>query len=325
MKVRFAADVLAAPGASGRDLNAIAECFDCGQHDWDIDDLDALLASPWMKDRASWDCRDELAEKAYRAAIDAPTPGPRTWLIVVTDEAPSVSERVVRCAPAEARRLATNALRVILENATSDGGFVRSLAATFAATTVTTAIERGWLVFDQAGGSGEFVKRATALLAQAIPAARLLCLMDSDRLVPGPLPVKVEARRSDLAGLGVDSFVLHKREVENYLPPSAVDRDRRRSVYVSWLTLTPAQRDHFDMKHGFAIAPTTGEVIVPPGQESLFANVSGWHRERLVGGFGKAVGEAFDGTRFDVAELEAGCETKPGELRSLVEWLEAAL
>lgn len=325
MKIRFAADVLARPSTSGRELYAIAACFDCGQHQWEIDDLDALLGSAWMRGLPTWDALDELAEKSYRAAIDEPALHPPRWLVVVTDAAPGVTERVVYCDPGEARRLATNPLRVILENATSDGGFVRSVAATYAATAVTTAIAKGWLVFDQAGGSGEFVKRATALLALSVPPLRILCLMDSDRLVPGPLPPTVAKRCSELTALGVDSFVLHKREVENYLPPSAIDRDRTRSVYVSWLRLTPVQQDHYDMKYGFREDPKTGEASLLAEQEGLFADVSQWHRRRLIGGFGKAVGECFDGEPLDAKELEARCESKPGELRELVSWLEAAL
>ena len=325
MKFRFAADVLARPSTSGRELYEIAGGFDRGQHQWEIDDLDALLGSAWMRGLPTWDALNELAEKSYRAAIDEPELHPPRWLVVVTDAAPGLTERVVHCDPSEARRLATNPLRVILENATSDGDFVRSIAATYAATAVTSAIERGWLVFDQAGGCGEFVKRATALLAQQVPAVRLLCLMDSDRLTPGPLPKTTAARCAELNSLGVVAFVLGKREVENYLPPSKLDSKQRHAVYVSWLKLNREQQDHYDMKHGFDTDPATGKASVLPEQRALFADVSEWHRGRLLGGFGKAIGERFDGTALNLDELEFCCRTEPDELRRLLEWLEAAL
>ena len=325
MKVAFAADVLAEPGRHGKDLNAIAERFDCGQHDWEIDDLAVLMASQWMRDRASWDSLDELAEKTFRTAIDSPKRTVAQFTVVVTLAAPKEVGRTLVRSPEEARRLVTGPLRLILENATSDGDFVRSIATTWSSSLVTNAVDRGWLVFEQAGGSGEFVKRATALLGQQVPSVRILCLMDSDRLTVGPLPVATVKRCQELDGLGVAHFVLHKREVENYLPSSRLDGDRTRGVYVSWLTLTRVQRDYFDMKLGFAEDPETHNAVVPEGQRMLFAGVSAWHLRRMIGGFGRKIGEAFDGRPLDREELDACCATKPTELRNLLEWLEAAL
>lgn len=327
MRVSFSDEVLAIPELYGRDLNAIAERLEDGQHEWDIDDLDALQRSRWICERPRWDSDSlgELAAKAYRASVDAPNTSTQPWVIAVVIATSNQAGRHLDCTPAQARQILTSALRLVLENATSDGAFVRSIAATWDRRMVATAIERGWLVFEQAGGSGEFVKRATALLGQQVPAVRLLCMMDSDRLVRGPVPDATEARCKQLAALGVESFVLHKREVENYLPPSKLDGDKTRSVYVSWLTLNSEQRDYFDMKLGFKKDPVTSSAIVPTEQRALFAGLSAWHLTRLIGGFGRAIGEGFDGSALESTELEDRCATDPGELRRLLDWLEAAL
>lgn len=327
MRVSFSSDVLAAPERYGRDLNAIAERLELGQHEWDIDDLDALKASRWICERPGWDSSSlgEFASKSYRASVDAPKRPTPPRLVLVMTAASSDSGRTLRCTPAQARQVLTSALRLVLENATSDGAFVRSIAATWDRRLITTAIERGWLVFEHAGGSGEFVKRVAALLGQQVHPVRLLCLMDSDRLVRGPLPMATEARCKQLKTLGVESFVLHKREVENYLPTSKLDGNRTRSVYVSWLTLSGEQRDYFDMKLGFKKDHSTAKAKVPSEQHALFAGVSEWHLTRLIGGFGGAIGERFDGSALDSTELEDRCATEPGELGRLLEWLEDAL
>ena len=325
MRVRFAEEVLAAPDRYGKDLNAIADRLGCGQHEWEIDDLDALLGSAWMLGRPDWDSLDELATKSFRASVDSPARAISPYTVVVTLVGQGGEGRILRHQPADARRILTSALRLILENATSDGDFVRSVAATWKHSAVNDAIAGGWLVFEQAGGSGEFVKRATAFFAQQVPAVRLLCLMDSDRLTPGPLPKTTAARCAELNSLGVVAFVLGKREVENYLPPSKLDSKQRHAVYVSWLTLNREQQDHYDMKHGFDTDPATGKASVLPEQRALFADVSEWHRGRLLGGFGKAIGDRFDGTALNLDELEFCCRTEPDELRRLLQWLEAAL
>lgn len=149
--------------------------------------------------------------------------------------------------------------------------------------------------------------------------------MDSDRLSPGPLPSNTNERIGELRQMGTFPVVLHKREVENYLPGSLLDSKRTHEVYVSWRSLSPEQQDHYDMKHGFSRDPATGEAILAEAQRTLFAGANPWHLKRLIGGFGKSIGERFEGAQLDRAELEAVCTTHPGELERLLQTLEDLL
>jgi hypothetical protein len=330
--VRIERAVLDAPHQFGRAISAIVDCFERGKHRWVIDDLEDILSSVWIQSAASWDASKELAEKLFREALDEPTRQAPARLVVVAvaaAQAMAAAADVFICSVEDARRILDHPLHVVLENATSDWCFLRALVAAFGRTRLSDAIARSWVVPDQAGGSGELVKRVRALTEQGQAPWRIAVLMDSDCLGPGPLPATLPAatndRERELRRMGATPIVLHKREVENYLPGSLLDSKRTHDVYVSWRSLSREQQDYYDMKHGFSRDPRTGEVVVAEAQRELFAGANPWHLGRLVGGFGKSIGERFDGAQIDRAELDAVCATHPGELERLLQTLEDLL
>ena len=328
MRVRIERAVLDAPHQFGRAISAIVDCFERGKHRWVIDDLEDILSSVWIQSAASWDASKELAEKLFREALDEPTGQAPARLVVVAvaaAQATAAAADVFICAVEDARRILDHPLHVVLENATSDWCFLRALVAAFGRTRLSDAIARSWVVPDQAGGSGELVKRVRALAAQGQAPWRIAVLMDSDRLRPGPPPPVTDEREQELRRMGATPIVLHKREVENYLPGSLLDSKRTHDVYVSWRSLTPEQQDHYDMKHGFSRDRQTGEVVIAEDQRDLFSGTNPWHLDRLVGGFGKSIGERFDGAQIDRAELDAVCASRPGELDGLLQTLEDLL
>lgn len=169
MRVKIERAVLDAPHRFGRAIGVIVDCFEQGKHDWAIDDLDDILESAWIQGAARWDASKELAEKLYREAIDAPTGQVRSRLVVIVISAPQATiatPGVLVCSIEEARRILAHPLHVVLENATSDWSFIRALVTAFDRKRLVEAIDRNWLIPDQAGGSGELVKRARALTAQ---------------------------------------------------------------------------------------------------------------------------------------------------------------
>jgi hypothetical protein len=328
MRVRIDRAVLDEPHQFGRDISAIIDCCERGQHHWMIDDLDAVLGSAWIQGAARWDSSKELAEKTFRAAIDEPSGGVQQRLVVVVAPAPAGATAVagvLTCSAEDARRILADPLYLVLENATSDWCFVRALVTTFERTRLAHAVDRYWLVPDQAGGSGELVKRARSLIEQGKAAWRIVVLMDSDRLAPGLLPRSVAQRIDALNELGASVITLHKREVENYLPGSLLDSSRTHDAYVSWRSLSREQQDYYDMKYGFARDPATGEAVVDDAHLGLFDSANPWHLKRLIGGFGRAIGEQFTGTQLDRAELATLCATCPGELERLLDTLEELL
>ena len=325
MRVRFDQRVLDDPRRFGRDVNAIVDRCDRGQHRWVIDDLDSVLASTWIRESSPWDPLAELAEKTWRAAIDEVSSGPRQRLVFVTivdDDCAGAPDAVACTIAAKARALLEKPLYVILENAQSDWSFIQAMVRTFARSGLEVAIAEHWLIPDQAGGTGEFAKRASALMDHGIPPWRIAAMMDSDRLVPGPLPAQVAKRVEQLGSLGLTVLTLFKREMENYLPVSLFGG--KDAVRTSFLSLSREQQDHYDMKCGFDRDPKSGDAAVPGPQRTLFGR-NPWHLKRLVGGFGKHIGDRFAGATPDRAEMAAVCATYSGELERLLDTLEELL
>lgn len=323
MKVSLDASVTARPEEHGHDLDAIVGRCELGQHTWQIDDLDELLASEWMRGKAAWDQQARYAEKIFTDLIYAP---PRTglWLVVAQPPAPAGSSTQRYCAPKEARTILEAPAYLVVENKVSDGAFLRAIARVYSRERVAQALERGWLEPASGGGGGEVKKEVIRLLGSPNPVAswRIMAVLDSDRLIPGKLPDKVRKLQQELMGLGVAVWVLFKREIENYLPYSLLE-PRRHEVYVSFMQLTREQQDHYDMKKGFKKREQSVEA--PAEQAQLFKQVSDWHRSRLVGGFGDDIGDRFGDASLDRAELDAVCSTNPGELEQLLDALEAIL
>ena len=104
------------------------------------------------------------------------------------------------------------------------------------------------------------VQVATAAAGRFHLLTRVVALLDSDRLVPhGPAPGDRKRQRLDAVGK-ILVHVLALREAENYVPNRVLSRvPRQQSKVVSarldcLKQLTPHQRGHFDMKHGFGDA-----------------------------------------------------------------------
>lgn len=325
MRVRIEAEVLADPTQFGRDIGAILERCILGQHRWVIDNLEDVLSSSWMKSCPSWMLTPELAMKAFDEQIYEPTSTPRERLLIVS-LAPQVrgSAQDKVETPPSARKLLEQAVQLLLENSTADWHFVRAIARIYSREELRQAIDKKWIVPAHAGGKGEFRKRFDELTDRGVPPWRIAVLMDSDRLVPGPLPAESEKKRKQLEELGVKVFSLHKREAENYLPPPLLDSDGRRETYVSFLALSREQQDHFDMKEGFK-KNKRGEIEPRAEQASLFGNVTAWHKKRLAGGFGSSIGDRFKDATIAREEMDEVCSTRPGELEEILLKLEEML
>lgn len=324
MRVCFDSEVLNCPLEHGSHIEAIVERCYCEQHRWIIDDLDAVMGSAWMQGRAKWSTHDTFAEKTYRESIDRPsTSGRQQRLLVITANGCNVSDApadVRRETPKNARQILEKPLFLYVENSGSDGSFVRAISELYAAD-VWLAIARLWLKPEHAGGKGEFTKKVDELIASGIAPWRIAVLMDSDRLVPGPLPADNDRIRRELEERGIRVFPLFKREAENYLPASLLGKGLMVKVFFG---LSPAQRDHFDMKKGFK-KEQNGTVVIPDEQRELYADLSKWQLDQLAGGFGKSIGARFEDARLSTCDMSFVCQTRPGELEETLTKLEEML
>jgi hypothetical protein len=324
VRVRFLREVMDTPERFGRDLNAIVDTFANEKHVWDIEDPTEVLTSRWVQGAPSWDNVAELAKKSFRASIDA-VPRGRLLIVALGPESdPLMNSRGAdaRRKPDAARKLLEDPAYIVLENASADWQFLRAMASAFGRIALLSAMNSAWIIPEHAGGSGEFLKRVDALLARGVVRWRVAVLCDSDRLTPGALPPKVQRLVAELAQRNVVAFVLHKREIENYLPDDLIDDPKHHDRFVSLQELTRVQRDHFDMKLGFR--SQDGSAQIPTEQTALFKDANPWHLNRLVGGFGKNVGDRFKSSILR-EDLTPVCDTKPGELEGILDDIEEML
>jgi hypothetical protein len=331
VRVCFERAVMDRPQEFGRHLDAIVlRCRgeregDSAQHRWVVDDLDAALESAWLRDQPSYDPLDELVRKLYREEIDAAGSAARL-LIVDTQNAPApATSATFRETPARAREILEKPLYVIVENGTGDWHFLCAMARTYPQPELVQAIAKKWLLPEHAGGTGEFKKQFDHLVEWGVPPWRIAVLMDSDRLEPGPVPPENDKKRKELEELGAKVFVLFKREIENYLPPSLLNGKRHRKVLGSLLNLSRVQQDHYDMKHGFARSKDGSEAVLSEVEQRVFGNVDAWNQNRLVGGFGSSIRERFKDATVSREEMDHVCSTCPGEIEGILRTLEEML
>lgn len=335
MKVRFADDVLAKPSAWD-ELDRIVHHFIDERHVWDVADPAAIENSEWIGIEDSRATRRNLMALQKIAMHDFYTPassrtdereGPsskaHTLTIVVSmTEAPPWS-----LSPGAARRALDRPAHIVVENGESDRAFLDAMIRAFARSDLRQAIDEGWVEIVSAGGGGEIPKRVRDLVAKAGKGPRrILILSDSDRMTPGDRTDTIEKIEACADEHEVDVAILHKREIENYLPVSAFQRVSRKhkSVYDAFCNLTQEQRDHYDMKNGFPKDQATGEPIVPTSQDSLFGKLPIRIRKALCGGFGDKVWKRFNDAAdvIDEHAVRQTCGTAPDEIENILDAIE---
>lgn len=328
MRVRLSAAIVSDESALSL-LDDILRFFEAGRHQWVIDDIEGIERSTWVEQagrRQSTRILDLLRKVATEAAY-----GDTTHTIEI-----EIGTGEGRVTPSMARDAMARPAYLIVENATSDGRFLRALIHAYDNPRLRTAVEAQWLEIDQAGGVGEVPKRVHALIHdRAADRRRIQALVDSDRRNPKDDSDTVKRMRMLEQEHGVVVHILHKRDSENYLPLDALahhkhEADRFQKTYKAFSRLSPHQQDHFDMKSGFKASPN-GEVTLHTDQVELFAGIRGSVLRDLVGGFGNDCGCWFedDGGKvpryIDRTTLEARCSTKPGELPAILAKLEEIL
>ena len=167
------------------------------------------------------------------------------------------------CDPDRLSAFLAQPVTLLVENATTDGGFLQAaaevlrpgLSSSFSGNRSSVAVE-------QAGGIGAIPKELARLVSarhqsvEGLP-PRFVVVCDSDRKHANDTNVHVGAVRTAALQNRVDCHVLHKRTIENYLPQSALEaysRTRRQCEYaVSIIVgLSDTAWDYYPMKPGLA-------------------------------------------------------------------------
>lgn len=176
---------------------------------------------------------------------------------------------------ADAVQLGARELRVLCEDETSDGAFLRAVVPPTLRARWREVIDQRLLVPVSAGGVTNVPRRLTPLQGDAVAAARTFVLIDSD--APGPwrtpgdpasesfdkLPkATLKAARAAQA-VPVHVEVLERRMAENYIPPEALKRwcallskaervDKGRHVE-AFLRLPPERQRYHHLKSSWAL------------------------------------------------------------------------
>ncbi|MBU1432113.1 hypothetical protein KKF91_16380, partial [Myxococcota bacterium] len=145
-------------------------------------------------------------------------------------------------------------LRVFLENGRNDRDFLLAFADVQQRPLLDTAAERGWLVFETAGGVNEIVARLIELKEEPFGRFRFYTVFDSDSRQPNALSHDAQRIKEALAEhhtltppapapLG---DCLKRRAIENYLDLDAfIDwlesaiPNKQQAIHAAWKNKTP--------------------------------------------------------------------------------------
>jgi hypothetical protein len=293
----------------------ILNCFATGRHEWAANPASIKAAHDYLTVNAPNLAATyaDLGEKAIVGAAWRTGARAITVQISVTDLDEAVDDL---CRPAV----------LVVENATSDGHFVRSVATVFDSDLVLRALDEDWLTIRQAGGSGQLRTIAEHERAKFTRHTRVVVLFDSDSMAPEH-ETQNHKDASKLESTGITVHVLRLREAENYVPNRVLASFGHGSDLAEKLDhlklLKLEQRGHLDMKKGFTLGPDGPKV--PDTQQELFDDVKPATLKVLCGGFGHGLLPRLA----DVAD-SLSCDDfarigVDGELRDLLVKIEAVI
>lgn len=126
----------------------------------------------------------------------------------------------------DALLVAGQAFYVLLENAETDSRFLRAMMTSDERSWFDERIKREWLIFAGCGGITELTKRVKALnTGQSSLGLRSAALFDSDAVEAGKPHANSRAAKDACERVPeLPHHQLARRSIENYLPPSALER-----------------------------------------------------------------------------------------------------
>lgn len=176
-----------------------------------------------------------------------------------------------RCDPASLADYLSQKTVLIVENAVSDGQFVKMVLRRIA-----PDVERfiSAQVDIRTGGGISNIPRELDLLApshlRTVPAGmppRFIVLVDSDRTGPDHKSRDARVAIREAEKHGVCIHVLAKRSIENYIPDAELEElfggGPKGELLAAILALDPVHRDYFPMKYGLSQNTDAGPGLAP--------------------------------------------------------------
>jgi hypothetical protein len=331
MKIRFATDVLNDPNAWDS-LDQIVYHFITARHLWDINNLAEIENSDWIQEdiQGRTGKRNiETLKKCYTDSIYPRESNLHTITLMITGGGNSNKTLTPKAAVSYLNKPAY----VAVENQTSDGAFLDAMIHAYKRNELSYAQTEGWWEYLHLGGFGETEKRVEYIRTKTVVGPlRVFVLTDSDSSYPGEVTdtIKIVKKYCDKVG-DVPYAILHKRKIENYLPICMLWRihvpKKLKNIYKAFISLTPEQQAHYEIKKGFKKDKKSGHAIVPDEQKALFKHVPQRILDNLCGGFGDNVWEYFKSKRDVITEdaIRLICTNDPKEIDRILDSIERLL
>ncbi len=310
MRVEFSEEALAEPNAH-RHLTAIFWRMVDGYHRWFVRNPDVILQSAWFRNEGADNQRQIQEQLNYTERHVA-------GLRVVVARQKQLASDCWTLTPREAEHLLGQPLHILVENADSDGTFLRIVLLRFGEKSVrrkmgedgfaalkqtwTTAAGDGRFFVVQHGGGGTIGRMIELLVEQHQHAPpRATVVLDSDRTHPtSGLGGTAHTAQQACANCSRDEngspryypqwslepFVLERREVENYIPLPALEKfvGKGKNPAVQALRrLTREQRNFYDMKEGLRSSLERDENGAAPLRPASWVWTNGGQKDLYTG------------------------------------------
>ena len=255
MRVVVDADLFLPSAADPLVLCALLQLGFEGRHDIQTDPAESPSVQHWLSQR------DDAMRDSCRLALD----------LGIEHDALSPSRRAIRVAPVDQPQwdrdepalpldvglhLLRTPFSVLLEDSLGDKWFLLAVATAERKCRLQEFERKGWLEFSHGGGITGIERRLESLLADRGRILRTWALFDSDALRPGAPSDASQAAARACSARSVAYHRLRRRAIENYVPLPALERwnrtDEQKRRVRALGRLTPAQRHHYNMKHGFS-------------------------------------------------------------------------
>jgi hypothetical protein len=299
------------------------------RHAFDVALLPEVVNSSWL--RGATGARASTAEFIRSAARVASHVGlsdaVTLWIDDAYPQSGEIAESTIRIHPLGALTILLQPLYLIVEDESSDGGFVLWIARLLGRDAIRNAYNAGKLMFRHAGGKGQLVKSARALSFGVWPRdnqpilsmrLRAVALLDSDARFPGDRPNQQIADK--LTGEVAFVHVLQGRAIENYVPENyarrRLEKDGLRQATDAFFRMPLPQRKHFPLREGFRnrnSEPVQHDRFIGDNDREKqecdhYQNVSPTDWNLFCGGFGTRLADVFQ---------EPGYRCSPGEQSQL--------
>ncbi len=248
----------------------------------------------WLT-RRSPDEREEIEQVLEAGIVEDANSIPSELTIRITaTQAPDWKCEPPRIPIEPALKILSSRLRLMVENATNDGAFIRAMAPEPWRKRLQEALDRGWAEFDNGGGLSVMLSRVEELARTDEGPLRTWVMFDSDAREPGCPSSDSEDLRHACRRARVAHHQLSRRASENYLPLKAIsawvclfrraERTKRRQSLEAFSKMTPEQRHHYNMRGGFR---RDRKTQIP----EFFGAFSG--NKHLQDGFGDSIRDLF--------------------------------